>query len=424
VKFYFPDSQDQVDPSFDFLTERRSALRVRQRDDHYAHEALGRAPYDGVLVSKTIVDGTPTTSGRYSLPQRHRLYRVGVRRFFRLDELPGRRRLLTMGDCGAFTYARDDVPPYTVDELIDFYVGCGFDLGLSLDHVILGYLGPEAGRRGAEPAPQDWIDRQRLTLELAAEFRRRHRARKCDFVPVGVAQGWSPKSFAKAVRELQRIGYRRVALGGMVPLKTPEILDCLKAVSGARKPETEFHLLGVTRCEQVSTFSSYGVTSFDSTSPFRQAFKDDRDNYYTLNGTFTAIRVPQIDGNAALKRLIQAGRVDQKKAIRAEQDCLSRLDALDAGRIALDDVLEALRRYELIYDPDRDRTDIYRSTLEAAPWRSCKCQVCRTAGIHVVLFRGSERNKRRGFHNVFVYRQRLDRELRRAKRHPQHTVAV
>jgi hypothetical protein len=29
------------------------------------------------------------------------------------------------------------------------------------------------------------------------------------------------------------------------------------------------------------------------------------------------------------------------------------------------------------------------------------------------MFRGSERNKRRGFHNLYVFRQRLDRELRR-----------
>jgi hypothetical protein len=329
-----------------------------------------------------------------------------------------------MGDCGAFTYAHDDVPPYTVDELIDFYEGCGFDFGLSLDHVILGYLGLGADRRGAEPPPQDWTDRQQLTLELASEFRRRHGARRCDFLPVGVAQGWSPKSFTRAVRELQRIGYRRIALGGMVPLKTQEILECLKAVSVARRPETQFHLLGVTRTEQLSAFAAYGVTSFDSTSPFRQAFKDDRDNYYTLNRTFTAVRVPQVDGNATLKRLVQAGRVDQNAAIMAERDCLSRLAAFDSGRTALDDVLEALRRYELIHDPGRDRTDIYRSTLELAPWRSCKCQVCQTAGIHVVLFRGAERNKRRGFHNVFIYRQRLDRELRRANRRSQAALAV
>ncbi len=44
-----------------------------------------------------------------------------------------------MGDCGAFTYVREDDPPYTVDEVIDFYEDCGFDAGISLDHVILGF---------------------------------------------------------------------------------------------------------------------------------------------------------------------------------------------------------------------------------------------------------------------------------------------
>ena len=44
-----------------------------------------------------------------------------------------------MGDCGAFTYINDDVPPYTPDEVIDFYDECGFDLGISIDHVIFGY---------------------------------------------------------------------------------------------------------------------------------------------------------------------------------------------------------------------------------------------------------------------------------------------
>ena len=44
-----------------------------------------------------------------------------------------------MGDCGAFSYIRDDVPPYTPDEVIDFYDECGFDLGISIDHVIFGY---------------------------------------------------------------------------------------------------------------------------------------------------------------------------------------------------------------------------------------------------------------------------------------------
>jgi hypothetical protein len=77
MKFFFPDSQDQVDPSFDFVTEERDPRRVRQRDDRYAHEVLAPAPYDGVRVSKTIVDGTARASaGKYTSAQRQRLYRV------------------------------------------------------------------------------------------------------------------------------------------------------------------------------------------------------------------------------------------------------------------------------------------------------------------------------------------------------------
>src|SRR5689334_5173179 len=102
MKFFFPDSQDQVDPSFDFTTEERSELRLRHRDDHYAHEEFETTPFDGILLSMAMVE-----SGRYTLPQKHRLYRMGIRRFFRVDSRP----LETMGDCGAFSYVREDKPP-------------------------------------------------------------------------------------------------------------------------------------------------------------------------------------------------------------------------------------------------------------------------------------------------------------------------
>ena len=86
MKFFFPDSQDQINPDFDFVTEEHLALRVRQRDDLYAHEALDGHVIDGLLVSKAIVDGTAGSAGKYTAAQRNRLYRVGVRRFFRLDQ--------------------------------------------------------------------------------------------------------------------------------------------------------------------------------------------------------------------------------------------------------------------------------------------------------------------------------------------------
>jgi hypothetical protein len=408
MKFFFPDSQDQIDPRFDFTLEERALHRVRQRDDRYAHEALAHPPFDGILVSKTIVDGTRQATSKYTLAQRHRLYRDGVRRFFRLDHIDGP-PLESMGDCGAFSYVREDVPPYTPEEVVAFYAECGFDFGVSVDHVILGF--DPAADDPTSDVGAEWRRRQQLTLELAAEFLAACRARAVQFEPVGVAQGWSPRSYATAVRQLQRIGYRRIALGGMVPLKTGEILACLRAISDIRRAATQLHLLGISRCDNVEAFASYGVTSFDSTSPFRQAFKDDHDNYYALHRAYTAVRVPQVDGNAKLKSSIRAGRVSQAAALELEQVCLQLLRAYDVGATPLNPVLDALRAYGELFDGRHDRTDAYRELLDARPWRHCACGICGTAGIDVAIFRGSERNKRRGFHNLFVFQQRLQREL-------------
>src|SRR6202521_1298317 len=135
VKFFFPDSQDFVDASFDFGAESRSSERIRQRDDLYPHEILTSPPYDGLLVSKAVVDGHGGGVGKYSSAQRQRFLRVGVREYFRLQTSA----LATMGDCGAFTYVKDPRPPYSVPEVADFYQECGFDFGLSVDHVILAY---------------------------------------------------------------------------------------------------------------------------------------------------------------------------------------------------------------------------------------------------------------------------------------------
>ena len=271
MEFYFPDSQDQVDPSFEFISEERSVHRVRQRDDRYAHEVIAPPPYDGLLVSKPIVDGLPGVSGKYTVAQRNRLYREGAKRFFRLER--GDKSLRIMGDCGAFTYVREREPVYKVEEVLEFYEGCGFDLGIAMDHLVFGY-DASLDLKTARDVPSDWLFRQNLTTELAAEFLGLHRVRSCHFEPVAVAHGWSPGSYAAAVRKLQSVGYDRIALGGMVPLKTPDILAALKEVSTVLTPPTRLHLLGVTRTAHVQEFAKYGVTSFDSTSLFFQAFKD------------------------------------------------------------------------------------------------------------------------------------------------------
>src|SRR5207237_368197 len=137
--------------------------------------------------SKAIVDGSSQKAGKYSTPQRARLYREGIRRFLRLDSVDG---LQTMGDCGAFAYVQEDVPPYTVDDVLDFYERAGFDLGISIDHVVLGFQDePDSKLPGIDPAPVEWERRRQITLENAAAFLARHEERGCSFVPIGAAQG-------------------------------------------------------------------------------------------------------------------------------------------------------------------------------------------------------------------------------------------
>ncbi len=406
MKFFLPDSQDLIDPSFDFDRERRSATRQRQRDDLYAHEFFSTPAFDGLLVSKGIVEGFGALGSRYTLAQRYRLLRLGAPQFFRLDRAP--HPLKIMGDCGAFTYVAEEVPPYSVDEVLEFYESCRFDYGVSLDHVILEFK-PAADIPGSGVEISESLRaRQKLTLELAAEFLRKYKAGGYGFEPLGVAQGWSPKSYAAAVKALQKMGYGYIALGGMVPLKTPEIRMCLEELQTVRKPGTRLHLLGVTRTDHLEEFSRLGVASFDSTSPLRQAFKDDRDNYYSDGIKYTAIRIPQIEGNPGLQQKISSGKLSQEQARRLERACLEAMRLFEEGERTVGQVVEVLLEYERFYDPEmkKDHAAVYEKTLSAAPWRRCPCEVCRSLKYHVILFRGAERNRRRGFHNIWtLYRQ-------------------
>lgn len=409
MDFFFPDSQDLVDPSFDFRTERRAPTRVRHRDDLYAHEVFAKRAFDGLLVSKGIVDGLSGGAGKYSIAQRHRLLRVGAAEFFRLIR-PGQRRLPVLGDCGAFTYVKEKVPPYSVDEVLQFYTACDFDLGISVDHVILDFQ-PRWDSMSLEAVPADLRERQQITLELAAEFFSRCASSQLRLQPIGVAQGWSPQSYSNATRHLERIGYRYIAVGGLVPLKTTEILATLEAINAVRRPDTRLHLLGITRTDVISEFERLGAVSFDSTSPLRQAFKDDKNNYYTPRGAYTAVRVPQVEGNPDLQKRIRSGAVKQPLARALEGRCLDLLRQYDGGTVQIDTVLAALDEYEAVHSPGKAFGATNRQTLEAMPWKNCHCEVCRQLGIDVVLFRGAERNRRRGFHNLWVFYNQLQCSL-------------
>jgi len=402
VKFFFPDSHDFVDPTFDFEKETRNPHRVIQRDDKYAHELFSKPVYDGILVSKAVVDGLNGVKGRYSVAQRQRFFREGIYKFFRLPKF-----YQTMGDCGAFSYAKEYEPLYTIDEVNEFYSNSGFTHGISLDHIIFDFETPKKKISGEQLV--ECKRRQDITLTLAEEFFKSNKGLR--FTAYGVAHGWSPESYAESVIALQKMGYKTIALGGMIPLKSPEILSVLKYVNEIRNSDTQFHLLGINRLNHIIEFYNYGVTSFDSTSPLMKGLKDDKFNYHTHGEDYTSIGLPQVDANNQMRQLVKMGVIDQNQAFDLEKECLSAVIEFDKGIISKESVLSSLVKYEKIYNPKASRIELMDKVLTDKPWKECPCDICRNIGIHVILKRAAARNRRRGFHNLYISYEKLQQEM-------------
>lgn len=53
----------------------------------------------------------------------------------------------------------------------------------------------------------------------------------------------------------------------------------------------------------------------------------------------------------------------------------------------------------------------YQETLRDRPWEKCDCSICEEHGIEVCIFRGNDRNRRRGFHNTRRFYDQFTREL-------------
>ena len=419
MKFIYADALDFVDPNFDFATESNGLKRNVHHDDEYPHEFLGKAPYDGILVSRGVV-GDVLRQGKYTLAQMMRFRREGARRFLRYSEADYPDSLV-FGDCGAFTYRNERVPPYTPSDTLEFYADGGFTHGCSVDHIIFDF--DEGKGRSREEVPRETLERYELTLQLASEF---HSASKLlpDFTPMGVVQGWSATSMAWAASQLVRMGYDYLAVGGLVPLKIPQIHAALSAIRSAIPPRVKLHLLGFGKIESLPEFEDYGVASFDTTSPLLRAFKDAEKNYFARDPAgglryYTAIRIPQALENNRLKSKARSGSLNQEEIVSLEESALHALRQSAINAMPVEDALDRIIAYWKALNwesdgkvPRLERTitkqrDVYRRTLSNQPWAECDCRVCREGGVEALLFRSSNRNKRRGIHNLYVFYQHL-----------------
>ena len=391
MKFFLPDWDDRVDPGYDFLTDRFSLVRDPYRDDRYAHELLADPVYDGVLVSRMAL---PKAG-----PKRALVDRVGMRAYLRLPA-----GLELLGDCGAFGYLRERTPPYESGELLRYYERNGFDYGVSVDHIIV----PEVADQREE--------RYDLTLRNAEEFLRLHREGRYRFTPIGAVQGWDAASYAAAARALVGLGYGYLALGGLARSNTRTVREVVTAVAGAVPPGTRLHVFGVARPALLPLFLALGIASVDSAAPLRQAWLDASDNYYTLDRTYAAIRIPvATEERPKAHTLVGRSTASFADLRAAERAALTAVRAYAGRDLGLQPALDVVMAYDELLANRLDgqtvarRRALYRETLRDRPWRRCPCAVCRELGVEVLIFRGNNRNRRRGFHNLWVLRRRLER---------------
>lgn len=451
-----------MDPDYDFIKDQLNRSGNPLDHDVYAHELLESPSYDGILISKVNIDNA-------TLKKRDDIQRLGIRKFLRLpDDYP------IMGDCGAFSYLTQENPPYTTEAVLDYYHTLGFDYGVSVDHLIVGSYMKDVKERNR---------RYELTLRNAQDFIQKYQAGKekfgYTFTPIGIAQGWDPKSFRNAVQALIDMGYNYVALGGLAREKSLTIYEILLEIAPIIPHENfKMHLFGVVRdnMEFMKVFNQLGVTSFDSASPLRRAWLGSEHNYYCPEKSekyYAAIRIP--DARASSPRIKQQIRnylrelyfskskdmeelresnfenlekftlkmvkaydlgsksvgeslseikefsqsnnisldnLEEYAEIFRMLDCfkelehraLSSLRAYDKGELDIDSTLQAILDYDETLGEDREKhLHYYRETLKDMPWKRCACRICQNNGVEVIIFRGNNRNRRRGFHNTRVF---------------------
>jgi hypothetical protein len=428
MKFFMPDWEDKVDPTFDFQADTYTPGRDVFKDV-YAHEVFGTPPYDGILVSRAVAEKSKTKYGT--------LLREGARSYLRLPE-----ELEVFGDCGAFSYVNEEEPWYETEDVLEYYDTIGVNYGASVDHLVVdtiyvteaieekledGTVVTKHKKRKTQMTEAERERRIQLSLENAGEFMQLHKKRGYRFMPVGVAQGWTPDTYADSVTQLLSMGYTYIALGGLARSSASTVLNVLKAAKRALEEfpsrsssDVRFHLFGVAKLTLIDKLPKYGVASIDSASYLRKAWLRSGQNYLGADGQwYTAIRVPQSYHPKVRKYIRENGKALEEVQAQ-EQFCLQMLQRYsDAGLppAELDRLLDAIVEYDthlLRFGDDgqslRNKVisrEKYRRTLEARPWESCQCDVCQSLGIHILIFRGTNRNKRRGFHNTWVFYNRL-----------------
>ena len=250
-----------------------------------------------------------------------------------------------IGDSGAHSYRAEDDPPYSCQELLEFYAAGEFNYGMILDMVASPWV------KAGGLSPEELERRLQVTLVNAEKCLELQARYQYPVKLLGVVQGWNVESYRRCAKELLKLGFEYIAIAGQrkISLLKESILAIQDEIQQAQA-SVKIHVLGTGSPKILDFYVKQGIDSFDSATWFRQAWMSGKNNYFMVEGKkHTSYR---------------------------------------ATRIGLGD-----------FDP---------AELSWETSVSCPCAICRAVGQQILLFRGHERNTRRGFHNIYQYIQLLN----------------
>lgn len=407
TRYFLPDWDDLLDSEFDFQRDSFSGTTREERDDKHCCVLMHPEQMcDGVLVSLAQRGTSKGPLRRLEGTEAGSLSPLPLRQQFGLS--PDQ---YLFGDCGAFSYVNEDDPTISVEQAVALYEVYGFDFGASVDHIPVRKINKNGKKTFLSNNERQ--ERVKITRENAASFIEATKERKAQFNPVGTIQALNPEEYAQYVQEYYDLGYRHLAVGGLVPLSDEAIELIARAVVAAARELKErpwIHLFGVFRPKLQKVFRELKIDSFDSATYFRKAWLRSDQNYLSTNGKwYAALRVPMTRDGRTRQRLI-AANADMVQLEREERKVLSLLCRYDRDEVSISEVLDAVLGYDCHLERSSEIQSMrkkYKETLEDRPWRECDCPFCKETGIHILIFRGANRNKRRGAHNTLMLYKRI-----------------
>lgn len=453
MKFFSPllwYSSTRVDPGYDYDTNTPfyKTRAKRTSSQLCGHEYFTETLADGLLVSRTMLE-----TGSIVVKDKG-CYRARARGTWELGDIRDycrtrKNTLPTFADPGTWTYVHyRKLPDYLLDteDLIDYYNQLQFDLGGSVDWPIIDRVFEYVE---GEPRKSVLLDlktkemRRQFTLESAKEFIKRcNRRSELSFMPFGTIQGYSPETYRSSLRELLKMGYEYVAIGGLPSYSEKVVLELLPIFQEEFRRVGHYpgmHLYG--RWPTPSKLPQYlrnGVSSFDNNSSAIQAGFS-RYPYlhprYRVEGD--AVSSASYGLRMSTSRSPFMGRIRKK-----DQDLWTNLIEIcdesfenfvifsnKESEASKTKFLQSYRKLHEQFNSSRNKqmskekldemVDVADQTLTSRLWKLCGCTSCRLLGAHGVLPVG-HRYASVFLHNTYIMHDRFLMELKKAKRETEY----